>query len=100
MSVDLRSDEYIRDLVAHLPGVAGAVWAKGQAIGKTAQSRLEMHRFYGDDSQSEIEMERRYPDALVSLVDEAAGAIEFGSRRPNGRFVHGLYIVTGAAGLA
>jgi hypothetical protein len=41
-------------------------------------------------------------DSFINLEDDGGGAIgiEFGYRAENGKIVHGLHIITGAAGLA
>ena len=100
MSIDLYSDRYIRDMVAHLPGVIGAVYTNAKTIKIEAEQRLAMHRYYKDDNAAEIEVERGDVDSFVSLVDPGAVPIEFGWRTPSGEIVPGLHIVTGAAGLA
>lgn len=99
MSVTIYSDTDER--VAHLVGVIRAVHRQAEGIGDKAKARLETHRYYKDASESNIEVSQGDVDSFVSLVDEAAGAIEFGHRHwRSGKIVHGLYIVTGAAGLA
>jgi UDP-N-acetylenolpyruvoylglucosamine reductase len=100
MSIDLYSDRYIRDMVAHLPGVIGAVYTNAKTIKVEAEQRLAMHRYYKDDNAAEIELDRGEVDSFVSLVDTGAVPIEFGYRTSKGTHVPGLYIVTGAAGLA
>ena len=82
-------------VVSHLEGVKGAVRKEADGIGGRASATLEAHRFYGDASHAEIEVDTRDVDSIVSLVDEAAMSIEFGTEH-----MRGLYIVTGAAGLA
>lgn len=84
-------------IVSHLEGVGLAVHETAREIGGKAESRLATHR---DTGAAEIEVERGDVDSYVSLVDEAAVSIEFGHKNAQtGRYVHGLYIVTGAAGL-
>lgn len=100
MAVELRSDRYIRDMVAHLPGVIDAVYDNAKTIKKEAEARLTMHRYYKDDNAAEVTMSRGDVDSFVSLEDPAAIPIEFGWRTPKGKFVPGLHIITGAAGLA
>ena len=99
MAVELYSDRYIRDMVAHLPGVIHSVYANARTIGAEAEQRLTMHRYYKDDNAAEIEVERGDVDSFVSLIDPGAVPIEFGWRTPAGEIVPGLHIVTGAAGL-
>ena len=43
MSIELKSDRYIRDMVAHLPGVTGAVYSNAKTIKIEAEQRLAMH---------------------------------------------------------
>ena len=93
--VRLISDVAMNTVVSHLKGVKGAVRKEADDIGDRASATLEAHRFYGDTSHAEIEVETRDVDSIVSLVDEAAMSIEFGTSDTKG-----LYVVTGAAGLA
>ena len=80
MSIDLYSDRYIRDMVAHLPGVIGAVYTNAKTIKIEAEQRLAVHRYYKDDNAAEIELDRGEVDSFVSLVDPGAVPIEFGYR--------------------
>jgi hypothetical protein len=59
-----------------------------------------MHRYYKDNNAAEITMSRGDVDSFVNLEDPAAIPIEFGWRTSKGKFVPGLHIITGAAGLA
>ncbi|WP_372440294.1 DUF5403 family protein [Actinokineospora baliensis] len=90
------SARYINDVVAHLAGVVDSVHDTATRIGIEAESRLDRHRYRGE---ARIEVERGgKTDSFVSLVDPAARSIEFGHRHNfTGRWVPGLYIVTGAA---
>jgi hypothetical protein len=102
MAVELKSDRYIRDLVAHLRGVTDAVYDNAKTIKKEAESRLAMHRYYKDDNAAEVTMTRGDVDTFVNLEDAKGGAIaiEFGHRTAKGTHVPGKHIITGAAGLA
>jgi hypothetical protein len=96
MRIDwLYPDKSMNTVVSHLKGVIGAVRSHADDIGDAASAKLESHRFYGDDTHAEIEVDTRDVDSIVSLVDPAALSIEFGTKH-----MRGLYIVTGAAGLA
>jgi hypothetical protein len=116
MKVTLYPERYINGVVAHQPEVMREVDTVADAIGAIAKLRLEAHRREGN---SYIEVLHEIPgkygdiDALVTLVDKDttrpdgskspgdAKAIEFGHYSNwTGKWVDGLYIVTGAAGLA
>lgn len=88
--------------VAHLRGVKREVRSEGEDIESRAKARLSSHRRTG---ALHIESNRGDTDVVVSLVDEgasvAAAAIEFGWTHPQtGRWVDGLNILRGAAGIA
>ena len=100
MAVQLISDKAMRNLVAHLPGVIDSVHDNAKTIKREAEARLAMHRYYKDNNAAEITMTRGDVDTFVNLEDPAAIPIEFGWRTPKGKFVPGLHIITGAAGLA
>ena len=70
------------DIIAHLPGVTAEVRAHGEAMGARARARLAEHRETGASS---IEVTHGATDTVVSLVDEAALAIEFGRGAYTGR---------------
>ena len=70
------------DVQKEVTSVSGQVRTAGRR-------RLREHRDRGD---AKIRTERRGPDRLVSLEDDAAWAIEYGTDR-----MAGLYIMTGAA---
>lgn len=90
-----RSAQSINDIVAHLNGVTDAVHHTATQIGIQAEAKLELHR---DTGRAEIVVSRGDVDSFVSLVDEAAAAIEFGHwHNKSGRWVDGLYIIRGAA---
>ena len=96
MKIDwLISWRAMNTVVSHQKGVIRAVRKEADLIGEKASGILDVHRFYGDASHAEIEVETRDVDSIVSLVDEAAMSIEFGTSDTKG-----LYVVTGAAGLA
>lgn len=87
--------------VAHIRGVRREVRSEGNDIASRARTRLSAHRRTG---ALHIETEEGTTDVVVSLVDEgnsvAAAAIEFGWTHPqSGRWVEGLNILRGAAGI-
>ena len=84
-------------VVSNLDGVVAAVAKEDDGIGRIAQERLNDHRDTGD---AQIEVTRGDVDSFVSLVDKNCLSIEFGHYTPNKKkYVAGLYIVSGAAGL-
>lgn len=89
------------EIVAHIGGVRREVRSEAGDIASRARSRLSSHRRTG---ALHIETDQGKVDAKVSLVDGgtsvAAAAIEFGYTHPkSGRWVEGLNILRGAAGL-
>ncbi len=102
--VKLNSWTSINTTVSHLKGVGNAVYDKAEQIGTKAELRLAAHRDPTDDTVSKVEVRRgtQGVDSFITLEDtgEGAVAIEFGYRAENGKIVHGLHIITGAAGLA
>ena len=102
MSVQLNSWTAINTTVSHLPGVRDAVHDKAVQIAGKAEQRLSLHRKPDDDTSSEVTVTQGTVDSFINLEDDGGGAIgiEFGYRAENGKIVHGLHIITGAAGLA
>lgn len=102
MAVHMNSWTAVNTTVARLPGVINAVHDAAVDIAAKAEVRLAAHRFPGDATMSFIDISRGTVDSFVNLEDTGTGAlgIEFGYRAENGRIVHGLHIITGAAGLA
>ena len=102
MSVRMRPYREVNLKVSHLKGVTNAVYGQAEKIAAKAEIRLAAHRLPGDDTVSSIDVTRGTVDSFVNLEDTGGGAIgiEFGYRAENGKIVHGLHIVTGAAGLA
>ena len=92
----------VNTIVARLPGVVDAVHDNANAIAKKAEGRLMAHRYPGDYTTSSVDVSQGTVDSFINLDDNGGGAmaIEFGYRADNGTIVHGLHIVTGAAGLA
>jgi hypothetical protein len=90
--------------VSNLKGVGNAVYDEATKIAAKAEVRLTAHRKPDDDTSSSIDVARgtKGVDSFIVLEDDGGGAIgiEFGYRAENGRIVHGLHIITGAAGLA
>ncbi|GAB3475286.1 DUF5403 family protein [Amycolatopsis cihanbeyliensis] len=82
---------------AHLDGVVAAVREQAQKVGRNAEIRLTAHR---DEGHAEITVTYGQVDSFVNLDDLAALSIEFGHvHNVTGRYVAGLYIITGAANL-
>lgn len=106
----LRQDNVMNRIVANLDGVRAAVAAEAEEIGARAEARLALHR---QDGNARIEVKKTRgagfskTDWFVSLVDSDnaksrgnAKAIEFGHfHNFSGKYIPGLYIITGAAGL-
>lgn len=84
------------EIVARLPGIRAAVRAHAAEIGNKARAKLAAHEQTGDAG---IEVTRGRVDAHVSLVDEAAAAIEYGHTTPDGTQVRGLRVLRDAADL-
>lgn len=82
-------------------GVQDAVYDEAKKIGQKAELRLSSHRRTGE---ANVLVKRGDVDSYVILDDPAAMSIEFGHWYVNGngedKYVPGLYIITGAAGLA
>ncbi|WP_458682287.1 DUF5403 family protein [Prescottella equi] len=105
MAVRLYSPKAVHRKVAHLEGVKAAVRAQAEKTGAKAEARLAAHRHSGN---AKVEVTSGKVDSFVSLVDPAALSIEFGhfytwfdeqSETERGKWVEGLHIITGAAGL-
>ena len=62
-------------IVAHLPGVVGAVGDRADTLAARARGILGSHRETG---RANIVVTRGQVDSFVSLEDPAAAAIEFG----------------------
>lgn len=68
-------DRRLEKKIALLPGVRAEVVGEAQRMAVEARAALAPHRETG---QARIQVRRRGPDAVVSLVDPWAIAIEFG----------------------
>lgn len=102
MGVTMNPWSDVNRTVARLPGVKAAVYEEAVKIATKAEQRLSLHHRPDDDTSSSVDVSRGTVDSFINLNDDGGGAmgIEFGYRAENGRIVHGLHIVTGAAGLA
>ena len=102
MTVRLYSWTAINTIVSHLDGVINSVHDNATKIAAKAEQRLSIHRKPDDDTSSTVTVTQGTVDSFINLDDDGGGAagIEFGYRAENGRIVHGLHIITGAAGLA
>lgn len=97
MAVEMEPQSVVNRIVSHLPGVIGAVRKTANRIAVKAEARLSAHRYTGAAS---VSVTHGITDSYVNLDDEAALYIEFGHEHNfSGKWVEGLYIVTGAAGL-
>lgn len=103
MAVRLISKTAMNHVISHLEGVKAAVYAEAVAISGRAEGRLAGHRFSG---RAKVTVTQGDVDSFVNLEDPAAMSIEFGHwvkgkyETAQPKFVAGLYIITGAAGLA
>lgn len=87
-------------VVAHLPGVIGAVAAKAAEGAARASAILAGHHHEG---LTEITVTHGAVDSFVNLVDRsggkanpAAAAIEFGHTTPKGHPVQGIHAISSA----
>src|SRR5690606_15798559 len=91
--------------VVRQPGVRAATYEAAQEIGAKARANMARHRFHGNETDHEVTVTRGRVDAFVNLEGPAPGAVEIGHWYKGNlgvtpKFVPGLYIITGAAGLA
>lgn len=101
--VRLKGKKYINTVVSHEDGTRDAVHDEAVEIGGRAEMRLNMAK--NRTGASEINVEQGRVDSYVTLEDPAAMHIEFGHwltyyGQETARYVPGLYVLTGAAGLA
>ncbi|ERB55488.1 hypothetical protein N806_31195 [Rhodococcus sp. P27] len=100
--VRLIGQKAMNRVVSHIDGVKAAVADQALEIGVKAEMRLNMHRYSGNAS---ISVTQGDVDSFVNLDDPAAMSIEFGHmvkgkyESDTPKYVAGLYIITGAAGL-
>ena len=100
--VRLKGKKYINTVVSHEKGVKDSVHDEAVMIGARAEARLNMAKHRTGAAQIKVEQGR--VDSYVVLDDEAAMSIEFGHwltyfGEETPRFIPGLYVLTGAAGL-
>ncbi|CAM4098660.1 DUF5403 domain-containing protein [Nocardia ninae] len=96
------SQARMNKLISNLPGVVKAVADTAGDVADRAKAKLAAHRHQG---HAEVTVTHGDVDSFVNLVDtkgkqKAAAAIEFGHVSKDGKLTPGLYIITGAAGLA
>jgi hypothetical protein len=98
----LISQKAMNRVVSHLDEVKSEVAEKALEVGLRAEARLAGHRRTG---RAQVTVTQGDVDAFVNLEDPAVLSIEFG-HMVKGKFetdvpkyVPGLYIITGAAGL-
>ncbi|GAB4584404.1 DUF5403 family protein [Nocardia sp. IFM 10818] len=102
MGVRLIGEKAMNQVISHLDGVKGAAAAEANEIGSRAESRLAGHRRSG---RAKVTVTHGDVDSFVNLEDPAAMSIEFGHmvkgkyETEEPKYVPGLYIITGAAGL-
>lgn len=95
--VQLISDEAMRSLVAHLPGVVDAVNDTAKERASISRAKLAAHRYSG---AAQITVTRGGVDSFVNLDDPAALSIEFGHwvkgkyETETPKFVPGIYVLT------
>ena len=97
--VRLDSDRKLNTKVSRLPEVRAAVSEEAEERGNRASAKLASHFRTG---RSSVAVEHGRVDSYIILRDESwqsAMSIEFGHSW-RGKHVNGLYIITGAAGLA
>lgn len=97
--VQLDSARKLNTTVSRLPNVRAAVSKEADKRGKRASAKLASHFRTG---RSSVVVKHGRVDSYIILRDESwksAMSIEFGHTW-KGRHVNGLYIITGAAGLA
>lgn len=101
--VRLKGKKYINTVVSHEDSTKDAVYDKATMIAAKAEVRLNMAKHRTGASQ--IKLERGRVDSYVTLADPAAMKIEFGHwlvyyGQSTPVYIPGLYVLTGAAGLA
>jgi hypothetical protein len=101
--VRLKGKKFINKVVSHEEGVKAAVFDQATAIAARAEARLNMAKHRTGASQ--IKLEQGRVDSYVTLDDPAAMQIEFGHwlvyyGHETPVYIPGLYVLTGAAGLA
>lgn len=102
--VQLISQKAMNHVVSHTPEARGAVRAEAGVVAGRAEGRLAAHRKTGKHRVTETHGD---VDSFVNLEGPAVLSVEFG-HMVKGKFedpehpkkVPGLYIITGAAGLA
>lgn len=92
-TVHINSD--CNSVVAHLPGVIGAVAAKAAEGAGRAEGVLAGHHRTG---ATHITVTHGITDSFVNLVDPggAAAAIEFGHTTKSGHAVQGIHAISSA----
>ena len=100
--VRLKGKKYINTVVSHEKSTKDAVHDKATMIGALAEARLDMAKHRTGDAQIKVKQGR--VDSYVILDDPAAMQIEFGHwlvawGHETDRYIPGLYVLHGAAGL-
>lgn len=100
--VRLIGQKAMNRVISHIPGVRAAVAAKAAEVAAVAEMRLAAHRHSG---RARIDVTHGDVDSFVNFEDPAVLSIEFGHfvggkfETDEPKYVPGLYIITGAAGL-
>lgn len=100
--VRLINDKAMNRVVSRLPEVHYEVVDAALDVGVKAEAKLASHKKTG---RAEVTVTEGDVDAFVNLDDPAAMSIEFGHfvkgkfEGDEPKYVGGLYIITGAAGL-
>ena len=103
MAITLLDDETMNTVVSHIDGVVGSVASEAEEIGARAEARLAPHTKSG---AHHITVTHGEVDSFANLEGPAAADVEFGHwvkgkyETDPPKFAHGLYIISGAAGLA
>lgn len=102
--MQLYSEKALNLVVSHIGGVKAEVAEQAAKTAGLAEARLAGHHKSG---RAEVTVTHGEVDSFVNLDDPAALSIEFGhmvkgkfENPDKPKYVPGLYIITGAAGLA
>jgi len=105
--VTVYSDKAIHTIVSHIDGVVDSVSDEAKDIGRRAEARLARHRDLTNKTNHTVSVTHGAVDSFANLEGPAPLSVEFGhwydnkdEENPVRKYVHGLYILTGAAGLA
>jgi|SRR5690606_8313097 len=105
--VKLLPQKAMNHVISHEDGVKGAVFREAHEIRSRADLNLQRHRYRRNVTDHEVSVTKGDVDSFTNLEGPAPGAIEFGhwlsgsalERADRIKWVRGLYILTGAAGI-